>query len=71
MAPPAAAQQYPAQTITIIVAAAAGGFADGVARTIGEKLGERPGQNIVVENKGASGGNLGARQVAQSRPRPS
>jgi len=68
MAPPAAAQQYPAQTITIIVAAAAGGFADGVARTVGEKLGERLGQSIVIENKGGAGGNLGARQVAQSRP---
>ena len=66
-AQPAAAQQYPAQPITIVVAAAAGGFADGVARTIGEKLGEKFGQNVVIENKGGAGGNLGARQVAQSK----
>lgn len=66
--PPAAAQQYPSQPITIVVAAAAGGFADGVARTVGEKLGERLGQSIVVENRGGAGGNLGARQVARSKP---
>ena len=43
-APSAAQQQYPSQAITIVVAAAAGGFADGVARTIGDRLGERLGQ---------------------------
>ena len=67
-AQPTAAQQYPSQQITIVVAAAAGGFADGVARTVGEKLSERLGQAVVVENKGGAGGNLGARAVAQSRP---
>ena len=65
---PAAAQQYPSQSITIIVAAAAGGFADGVARTIGDKLGQRLGQNIVIENRGGAAGNLGARAVAASKP---
>ena len=65
---PTAAQQYPSQQVTIIVAAAAGGFADGVARSVGEKLSERLGQTVVVENKAGAGGNLGARIVAQSRP---
>jgi tripartite-type tricarboxylate transporter receptor subunit TctC len=64
----ASAQQYPTQPITIVVAAAAGGFADGVARTVGEKLSEKLGQSIVVENRGGAGGNLGARQVARSKP---
>ena len=67
-APAAAQQQYPSQAITIVVAAAAGGFADGVARTIGDKLGERLGQSVIIENKGGAGGNLGARTVAQSQP---
>jgi tripartite-type tricarboxylate transporter receptor subunit TctC len=67
-AAPASAQQYPTQPITIVVAAAAGGFADGVARTVGERLSERLGQSIVVENRGGAGGNLGARQVARSKP---
>ena len=65
---PAAAQQYPSQSITIIVAAAAGGFADGVARTIAEKLGSRLGPTIVIENRGGAAGNLGARAVAASKP---
>lgn len=65
---PALAQQYPSQTITIIVAAAAGGFADGVARTVGERLGQRLGQSVVIENRGGAGGNLGARAIAQSKP---
>ena len=66
---PAVAQTQPAgQPITIIVAAAAGGFADGVARTIGDKISERLGQKVVVENKGGAGGNLGARMVATAAP---
>jgi len=63
----AAAQPYPSQPITIVVAAAAGGFADGVARTIGDNLAARLGQSIVVENRGGAGGNLGARQVARAK----
>jgi tripartite-type tricarboxylate transporter receptor subunit TctC len=67
-APPAAAQQYPSQPITIIVAAAAGGFADGVARAVGERLSDKLGQSIVIENRGGAAGNLGARAVATARP---
>ena len=58
------AQKYPSQSITIIVAAAAGGFADGVARVVGERLNEKLGQSIVIENRGGAAGNLGARAVA-------
>jgi len=65
---PVAAQQYPSQPITIIVAAAAGGFADGVARAVGERLNEKLGQSIVIENRGGAAGNLGARAVATSKP---
>ena len=65
---PAAPQQYPSQSITIIVAAAAGGFADGVARAVGERLNEKLGQSIVIENRGGAAGNLGARAVAASKP---
>jgi tripartite-type tricarboxylate transporter receptor subunit TctC len=67
-ATPAAAQGQSGAPITIIVAAAAGGFADGVARVIGERIGDKLGQKVVVENKGGAGGNLGARQVVQSPP---
>ena len=65
---PLAAQQYPSQPITIIVAAAAGGFADGVARAVGERLSEKLGQSIVIENRGGAAGNLGARAVATAKP---
>ena len=66
---PATAQaQSSGPPITIIVAAAAGGFADGVARTIGDRISVKLGQKVVVENKGGAGGNLGARAVAQSQP---
>jgi tripartite-type tricarboxylate transporter receptor subunit TctC len=62
-ASPSVAQQYPAQTITFVVAFAAGGVADTVARTVAQKLGERTGQNVVVENRAGAGGNLGAKFV--------
>jgi tripartite-type tricarboxylate transporter receptor subunit TctC len=64
---PAAAQQYPTQTIKIVVAAAAGGFADGVARLFGEQLTQRLGQNVIVENRGGAAGNLGAKAVADAQ----
>jgi tripartite-type tricarboxylate transporter receptor subunit TctC len=64
----AAAQDYPTRQITMVVAFAAGGFADGVARVLAAKLGERLGQNIVIENRGGGGGNIGAAAVAKAQP---
>ena len=63
-----AAAQPAGQTMTIVVSFPAGGFADGVARVIGDRIAERLGVKVVVENKGGAGGNLGARLVAQSAP---
>lgn len=57
---------YPAQTIKIVVALPAGGFADSVARVISEPLGPLLAQSIVIENRGGAGGNIGARAVAQA-----
>jgi tripartite-type tricarboxylate transporter receptor subunit TctC len=67
-AQPAAAQQYPVRPITAVVAAAAGGYADTVARIIADKLGSRLGQNVVVENRGGAAGNIGAKVVVGSQP---
>ena len=67
-AQPAAAQTYPAQNVTVLVAFAAGGIADVVARLVGHKLTERLGQTMVVENRGGAGGNLAARAVASAAP---
>jgi tripartite-type tricarboxylate transporter receptor subunit TctC len=65
---PCAAQTYPAQNITVMVAFAAGGIADVVARLVGQKLSERLGQTVVVENRGGAGGNLAAKAVSIAAP---
>jgi tripartite-type tricarboxylate transporter receptor subunit TctC len=65
---PASAQAYPTQTITFQVAFAAGGIADVVARLVGQKLSERLGYTVVVENRGGAGGNLAAKSVSGAAP---
>jgi tripartite-type tricarboxylate transporter receptor subunit TctC len=68
LARPASAQSYPTQNITFQVAFAAGGIADVVARLVGQKLSERLGQTVVVENRGGAGGNLAAKSVSGAAP---
>jgi tripartite-type tricarboxylate transporter receptor subunit TctC len=62
------AQDYPARPITFVVGFAAGGFADGVARILGNELSKRLGQNVVVENRGGAGGNIAAAAVTKAAP---
>jgi len=62
------AQSLPSGKITVIVAFAPGGIADTLARLIGQGLGERLHQTIVVENRGGAGGNIAASYVARSTP---
>ncbi len=59
---------YPDRPVRFVVAFAAGGYADAVARLVGQKLGERLGESIVVENRGGAGGNLATRQVSAAKP---
>src|SRR5262245_19857138 len=68
LALPASAQTYPTQNITFTVAFAAGGIADVIARMVGQKLSERLGQTVVVENRGCAGGNLAAKAVSAAAP---
>jgi tripartite-type tricarboxylate transporter receptor subunit TctC len=68
LAQPVWAQAYPTQNITVQVAFAAGGIADVVARLVGQKLTERLGQTVVVENRGGAGGNLAAKSVSGAAP---
>jgi tripartite-type tricarboxylate transporter receptor subunit TctC len=63
---PAAAQTYPARTITMVVAFPAGGYADSFARIIGDRLSAKLGQPVVIENRGGAGGNIGAATVAHA-----
>lgn len=64
---PAAAQNYPTQTIKIIVPTAPGGVADIVGRTFAQKLTEG-GKTAVVENKTGAGGAIAADFVAKAPP---
>jgi tripartite-type tricarboxylate transporter receptor subunit TctC len=64
----AQAQQYPDKKITFVVGFAAGGFADTLARFVGQKLNDRLGQTVLVENRGGAGGNTAARAVATAAP---
>jgi tripartite-type tricarboxylate transporter receptor subunit TctC len=68
VAPAAAAEDYPARPLRIIVPYPAGGTSDILARSIGQKLGESLGQPIVVENKPGANGNVGADLVAKAPP---
>src|SRR5690348_654211 len=64
----AAAEDYPNRRVNFLVAAAAGGYADGVARIIGQRLSEILGQSVIVENRGGAGGNVAAKVVASAAP---
>ncbi len=65
---PVSAQDYPAQTIKLIVGASAGGTTDTMARALGQQLSTSLGRPVVVENRAGAGGNLAAEFVAKSKP---
>ena len=63
---PAAAQNYPARPVTIVVPFAAGGTTDILARVIGLALGKELGQPVVIDNRAGAGGNIGAQFAARA-----
>ena len=67
-ASPAAAQTYPDRSVRMMIAFSAGGTLDTLARIISQKLGDKWGQSIVIENRAGAGGNIGAAAAAQSAP---
>ena len=62
-APAALAQDYPSRAIKIIVATAAGGSADLVPRILGQRITEKTGQPVVVENRVGGNGALAGSEV--------
>jgi tripartite-type tricarboxylate transporter receptor subunit TctC len=65
---PAWSQAYPSRTIQLVVAYAAGGTGDIVARSISDKLGIALGQSVVVENRAGASGAIGAHSVTSAAP---
>jgi tripartite-type tricarboxylate transporter receptor subunit TctC len=65
---PARAQTYPTRTVHLIVAYAAGGTGDIVARVIADKLAAALGQSVVVENRPGASGAIASKGVAASAP---
>jgi tripartite-type tricarboxylate transporter receptor subunit TctC len=63
-----AQSDYPNKPIRLIIGFPAGGSTDIVGRVVAQKLGERLGQTIVVENKGGAGGTIGTDAAAKAAP---
>jgi tripartite-type tricarboxylate transporter receptor subunit TctC len=64
----AAALDYPTRPIRFVVGYPAGGSTDIVARLIGQRLSERLGQQLVIENKPGAGNNIGTETVVRAEP---
>ncbi len=62
------AQAWPSKSVRWIVPYPPGGPSDWLARVLGQKLSERLGQPVVIENKAGAGGNIGTDYAAKSPP---
>ncbi|HMH16895.1 MAG TPA: tripartite tricarboxylate transporter substrate binding protein [Burkholderiales bacterium] len=62
------AASFPARPVRMIVGFTPGGGTDIIARIVAQKLGERWGQPVLVENRAGAGGNIGTEVVARSSP---
>jgi len=65
---PAVAQTWPERPLKIVVSAPAGSSLDVIARLVGDRLKDRLGQPVIVENKPAAGGTVATAEVARAAP---
>lgn len=59
---------YPDRSIKLVVPYPPGGATDVIGRILAKNLGESLGQQVIVENRGGAGGNIGAEAVAKATP---
>ncbi len=64
----ATAQNFPTKPVRWIVPFPPGGAADISSRVIGQKLAERWGQQVIIDNRAGAGGNLGTEMAARAAP---
>src|SRR5688572_19219060 len=63
---PGDVQDYPSKPIRIVAGTAAGGGVDTISRIVGQKLGEKWGQQVIVDNRPGAGGAVGSELVAKA-----
>jgi len=63
-----AADAYPTRPVRIVVPYPAGGVADALPRIVGEKLSQKWGQPVIIENKAGASGNIGMEEGARAEP---
>ncbi len=64
----AQAQNFPSRSVTIVSPYQAGGTSDIIARILAQKLSERWGQSVVIENRPGANGGIGVNQVVRADP---
>jgi tripartite-type tricarboxylate transporter receptor subunit TctC len=68
-APPAVAQEaYPSRLVKVVVPFPPGSTLDALARILTDRMAQRWGQPVIIENVSGGGGNIGAERVARSAP---
>ncbi|MBX3649878.1 MAG: tripartite tricarboxylate transporter substrate binding protein [Burkholderiales bacterium] len=65
---PAAAQAFPSKPLRLILPYPPGGGSDTIARPVTRKISENIGQQVIVDNRGGAGGNIGMETAARAAP---